>query len=538
MKRVTAFLAIAGLFLAGMGMVAFLLEGRLTILSKAHFLLAIIGISLFVLTHAKGIIQTFKSRTTQYGALASAYVLAVVGIIVVVNTMGALTSVQLLDLTANSLYTLAPQTRKVLDALNDNLTIMPFFNGGRSGMESVRPVNRLLRTFVSASRKVKLDPVDPLTDPLTAEKYKIVQDASLVLLYKGQTAKVNTITEENLTNTIIRLLDDRVKEACFTTGHGEPSLSGGDAAQVFGFSQLKELLERKGYHVKEVDLQGQAEVPPDCSVVLVAGPRSPLAEGELILLDQFLRLGGRVFTAVDAGVQSGLEPLLERWGVRLGNNIIMEKVVEGRLGGQSGFQPTTVKASVALTVTNYNQEYQITQDLSNIHPTKFLIARTVEPMQTATSELKVVPLMSTKKDSWISLNVEAAMTTSFARYNPAGGDRPGPATLAVASSLVTQSTTAPLQGYSMQARLVAVGDAQWLSNRFFRETQGFNSDLMLNMVGWLAGMEQYLAIAPRSTPARSLTLDNSQKRLIFCVTVIFIPELLLLLSAFVWWVRR
>jgi len=538
MKRIAAFLAIMGMFLAGVGMVAFLVEGRLTNLSKAHFLLAIIGIILFVLSRAEGIVKTLKSRSAQYGALASAYVLVVVAIILVVNVMGAVTSVQLVDLTANSLYTLAPQTHKVLDALQDNIVFMPFFNGGRSGMESVRPVNRLLHTFASASRKIKLEPADPLTDPLMAEKYSITQDGSLVLLYKGRSSKVNTITEENVTNALIRLLDDRPKVACFTTGHGEPSLSGDDSAQIYGLGRLRELLEKKEYQVKEVDLQGQTEAQPECTVILVAGPRSPLSEGELILLDQFLRLGGRVFAAVDAGVQSGLEPLLVRWGVQLGNSIILEKVVEGRLGGQAGFQPTDVKASLELTVTDYNQGYTITQDLSNVHPTKYFAARNVEPIQMATGEFKVVPLMKTKKDSWISYNVAAAMSRNYGRMNPAAGDRAGPAILAVASSMVTQSSMEPLQGFSRQARLVVVGDAQWLTNRFFSETTGYNSDLMLNMVGWLAGFEQFLAIAPRSSPARSVNLNPEQKQLVFNGTVVFIPELLLLLGAFVWWMRR
>ena len=118
------------------------------------------------------------------------------------------------------------------------------------------------------------------------------------------------------------------------------------------------------------------------------------------------------------------------------------------------------------------------------------------------------------------------------------GDRAGPAIIAMASSMTLQSPSEPLRGYSMQARLVAVGNAQWLTNRLFVESHNFNTDLMLNMLGWLAGMEQFIAIGVRSDSAKHLYLRVEQRRNIFYVAVVFLPELLLLIGALVWWVRR
>lgn len=532
MKRFISLLAIYGVFSAGVGMVAFLLEGRLTSLGKIHFLVAFILIGVFIFSNIKNILKTFGSRTARFGALVSVYVFIVIGVVFVVNVVGALTSLQIADLTESGLFTLAPQTRKVLDSLDEPLNMYAFYNGGRAGMESVRQVDRLLRTFAGYNRKVKLEAVDPFIDPLRAEKYGVTQNGTLILEYKGKTSKINTITEENITNALIRMLDDRQKIACFITNHGEYPIEGNPANEINGLALLKKLLERKDYQVRAIDLSAMSEAPADCTVILSVGPKLPFSGGELVLLDEFLQLGGRTFFGVDAGVQSNLEPLLARWGIILANDVVMEKVVEGELGGTGGFKPTTVKASLSLTVTDYKRNYPITQDLTHIHPTQFLGVRSVAPAQLTTPELKVVPLLWSKKDSWAETDVKTAMELGEALMEPDKGDKAGPVAISAVSSLIVPG------GYSRQARMAVIGNAQWLTNRFLNEANNYNSDLILNMLGWLAGLEQYVGIAPKASEAKHLFLRREQSRQIFNFTVIFIPELLLLIGAGVWWMRR
>lgn len=532
MKRVISLFAIYGIFSAGVGMVAFLLEGRLTNLGKFHFLLALILIGLFVLFNIKTIFKTFGSRTARFGALVSAYVFIVIGAVFVVNVAGALTSVQIADLTESGLFTLASQTRKVLDSLEEPLKMYAFYNGGRRGLENARQVERLLRTFAGYNRKVQLDAVDPFIDPLTAEKYGVTQNGTLIIEYKGKTSKINTITEENITNALIRMLDDRQKIACFITNHGEYAIEGNSANEVHGLALLKKLLERKDYQVKTIDLSTMSETPAECTVVLSVGPKLPFSSGELVLLDEFLQLGGRTFFGVDAGAQSNLEPLLARWGIILGDDVVMEKVVEGELGGSSGFRPTTVKASLSVTVTDYKRNYPITQDLTHIHPTQFLLARSVAPASLTTPELKVVPLLWSKKDSWAEMDVKSAMEVGESLMETDKGDKAGPIAISAVSSLIVPG------GYSRQARMAVIGNAQWLTNRLLNEANNYNSDLILNMIGWLVGMEQYVGIAPKASEAKHLFLRREQSRQVFNFTVIFIPEILLLIGAGVWWIRR
>ena len=122
--------------------------------------------------------------------------------------------------------------------------------------------------------------------------------------------------------------------------------------------------------------------------------------------------------------------------------------------------------------------------------------------------------------------------------NPGEGDEPGPLPLAAAASYVTQSAAEPLKGYSRQARIVAVGNAAWLENIMLDETRNYNTELALHVFDWLTGMEEFLALGARTTTARSLFLRYRQKKLLFNITVILLPELMLILGVFVWWIRR
>ncbi|MDQ6694521.1 MAG: ABC transporter, partial [Chloroflexota bacterium] len=58
-------------------------------------------------------------------------------------------------------------------------------------------------------------------------------------------------------------------------------------------------------------------------------------------------------------------------------------------------------------------------------------------------------------------------------------------------------------------------------------------------VSWLAGANELVSIRPKDPSARrTVTLDNTQKNLIFTSTVFGLPLLTLLTGAFMWWRRR
>src|SRR5215475_12212839 len=79
-------------------------------------------------------------------------------------------------------------------------------------------------------------------------------------------------------------------------------------------------------------LLGTNIVPMDCNLLVIAGPRDEFQDFELEKIDQYLTQGGRLLALFNAasinrdtgGEKTGLDKILEKWGVELGNSIIYD----------------------------------------------------------------------------------------------------------------------------------------------------------------------------------------------------------------------
>ena len=75
------------------------------------------------------------------------------------------------------------------------------------------------------------------------------------------------------------------------------------------------------------------------------------------------------------------------------------------------------------------------------------------------------------------------------------------------------------------------------TNRNFEGTF-FNRDLFLNTVGWLVGQSDLLSIRPRALRASRVSFSQGEGTSIFYLSVLVLPELLLIAGLAVWWRRE
>ncbi len=61
---------------------------------------------------------------------------------------------------------------------------------------------------------------------------------------------------------------------------------------------------------------------------------------------------------------------------------------------------------------------------------------------------------------------------------------------------------------------------------------------MMNAVSWAVGEDKQISIRPRSVRASRIALTSEQVTRIFYLSVLIVPELLLMLGIFVWDRRR
>lgn len=121
----------------------------------------------------------------------------------------------------------------------------------------------------------------------------------------------------------------RPLSACYLFGHGEHSLESGD--QRLGYLKFASLLAQNNIRLAPLSLLGTNTVPPDCNLLVIAGPTTSIPNTELQKIETYLNEGGRLLalfnanslderTGLDRAV--GLEKILAKWGVRVGDVII------------------------------------------------------------------------------------------------------------------------------------------------------------------------------------------------------------------------
>jgi hypothetical protein len=169
------------------------------------------------------------------------------------------------DLTPNQSYSLSPQTTKVLKELKNDLTIYVFDR--ESGFRGRRD---LLDNYSALTHRVTVRYVDPDRQPSLAGQFGIRNYGTVVVAGGDRHFEAQSSTEEGLTNAIVRLLKGQ-KTVYFIQGHGERDVDSSDRA---GYGRVKKQLESENRQVKTLVLLQKMEVPADCSLLVIAGPRA------------------------------------------------------------------------------------------------------------------------------------------------------------------------------------------------------------------------------------------------------------------------
>jgi ABC-type uncharacterized transport system involved in gliding motility auxiliary subunit len=425
-------------------------------------------------------------RGTRYGASAALLIVIALGVAVLANAVSLRYNARW-DLTENKRHSLSPQTVKLLKALKSPVEVIGFF---RSDTPGKRTAEDLLKQYAQASDgKFTYRVEDPDRSPGLARRYGVETYGTLVLQSGEKSEKVLDAEEERLTNALVKVTRPGNPIVYFVKGHGERDIS---SSERTGMSQAKEQLEKANYTVKDLEL-----LPP-----------------ELTAIDDYLAQGGHVLVMADPLQADGLAKYVAKYGVTLGQDLVVEPSPIGRLLG--------VGPEVPL-VMQYEQ-HPITKDMAKVM-TGFPLTRSVSPAKTPPKGMTVTPLAKTSADSWGETNLDG-----LRRGQPASRDdkdTPGPVPVLLAVTI--EPTPAPKVAGQAEAddskkpkgRLVVLGTSTFASN----QALGFqgNRDLFLNIVAWLAGQEDEIAVRPKDPRLNPIFATEAQKNAILWLSIVVLP---------------
>ena len=235
-----------------------------------------------------------EARQTKYAAYVTLYIVVILCIVSVANVLANRYN-KSYDATANKRYSLSDQTAKIVKGVSQPL-VMTYYDKGTAFQTG----KDILDRYATLSPKVKLDYVDPDKNPEAARAAGITKYGTTVVQIGAKKEQASAMTEEAVTGAIIRDLKSGSRNVCFLTGSGERQI---DDADRPGFSHFKDMLAKDDYTPKSINLLEKPEIPADCTVLVVGGPKTDYQQPEVDAIKNYVQGGGRAMFLLDLSAE-------------------------------------------------------------------------------------------------------------------------------------------------------------------------------------------------------------------------------------------
>jgi ABC-type uncharacterized transport system len=424
------------------------------------------------------------------------------------------------DLTKQKLFTLAPQTSSTLAGLKEKVRAIGFLPPSHPSYDAVEQLFR--RYQAEAPGKFEYSLKDPRRHPDLAAMYQLKEGQTTIVLARGEGEReahttLHMISEQDLTNALIKLNAVGSQKVYFLTGHGEWPLER-EAAPTndpgAALSELRKQILQEGYSVEELNLAGQKEVPRDASLVIIAGAKTPYTQPEAEALRQYLAAGGRMLYFAEFNSEPKLEALLAEYGVEVDQGIAAD--------------PQFNSGNPFALVSMFYGEHELTQPLLQRKlNTGFPTTRSLTVLRQGMAEgVKVQAVVLSSPFAWVETNPAADAT-------PSDGEKSGQLTLVAAATRDTKS--APDKRFD-EARVVVMGDSELLLDPNWGHEA--NRNLVLNALGWASHQVEKITIRPPDRDVSTLQLDRAVLEKIRFAATDLLPLSLMGLGLAIWLSRR
>ena len=374
------------------------------------------------------------------------------------------------------------------------------------------PLRATIGAFVARYRQHKPDLsmrfIDPDVDPGAMRERGISLDGEIEITHGGRSQRVSALNEREFTLALTRLARGGERILAYVVGHGERKP---DGEANFDLGRFATSLASDGIRSVTIDLSSTSRIPANTDLLVIGGPRVPLAPGEVNTLRDWIDGGGALLWLTDPASDDGLAALALALGVSVLPGTVVDAAGQGLGIGDPGFVAMSSYPAHATT-----REFALT----TLYPQASALGVRGD------SGFAAAPLLRSSARSW----TENGPVAGDIRFDAEAGEIPGPLDLALA---LTRLSPRPDRN---QQRIVVIGDGDFVSNSFIGN--GGNRALAARIVNWLLGDDALVDIAPNAAPDRSLALTKRQAGSVAVGFLIVLPLLLLLSGALIAWRRR
>lgn len=443
-----------------------------------------------------------KNIAFKGGSYAIVLTCIVLALLVVVNLLaGALpANLTKLDISSSKLYSITSNTKAVVNALEQDVTIYWIVQSGKE--DDV--IDNLLAKYESLSDHIEVVKRNPDVYPAFAKQYtdETVSNNSLVVVSgekyryvpysdiyvsQGSAYSYSYTTsfdgEGAITSAIDYVVSTQLPILYTLEGHGETALPDTFASQ----------LEKENVETESLSLLNVDEIPEDAAALMIHAPASDISEEEAKMLSEYVKSGGKLLILagpVADGELTNLYGILSDYGVAAVQGIVSES-------DRSHYA--------------FQAPYVLLPDLGDSDITAPLAEKNYMAIVPIAAGLQIsgdsaVSLLNTT-DSAYSKIAGYQQTT----YEKEDGDIDGPFSLGV-----------DIQDHS-SGRIIFFTSSYLLDDMYNAYSSGANNDMVMNALSALMGDRQAMSIRSKSLNYNYLTISESAASTIKLVMIGLVP---------------
>ena len=459
-----------------------------------------------------------KNIAFKGGSYAIVLTCIVLALLVVVNLLANALPASLtkLDISASKLYSITSNTKAVVNALEQDVTIYWVVQSGQE--DDV--IDNLLAKYDSLSDHIDVVKKNPDVYPAFAKQYtdETVSNNSLIVVSgekyryvpysdiyvsQGSAYSYSYTTsfdgEGAITSAIDYVVSTELPIVYTLEGHGEA-----DLPKAFADQLEKENIETKSLSLLTVD-----EIPEDAAALMIYAPASDLSAEEAKMLSEYVKSGGKLLALagpVADGELTNLYGILSDYGVTAAQGIVSEGDRE-----HYAFQAPYVLLPDL-------EDSDITAPLAE---KKYMAIIPIAAGLQLSSDSEAVSLLNTTDSAYSKL--AGYKQTSYEKEE---GDIDGPFSLGV-----------DIQDHS-SGRILFFSSSYLLDDMYNAYSSGANDDLVMNALSALMGDRQAMSIRSKSLNYNYLTISESAASLIKLVMIGLVPLCYLAMGVATVWDRR
>ncbi len=449
------------------------------------------------------------------------------------------------DLTREGRRPLSEQTVQLLRGLDKEVAVFGVFI--KAGDQDVQVRSEKARRFLERCHRytsnLSVEFFDPEQNVLKVQSLGLanLSPQGAVVVKCGTRLRVINFSNVNdrleegaFTQALIYVARDSEPKLYFLTGHEEPSLA--------SMSELSARLGEEAYVLEEFSMNVlDPQIPADCSVLVINGPKGDLQLPEVKAIQEYLQRGGRMLVLLEPwrvvarGVEHFLPMLFREYGIDVGTDIVLSHAKTQQEMVLAVFTPDFgligVNAPDIPRRGSYNESHLITRGFDQ--NMVFSLARSVGLEEELPEGVAGATLLYTLPGTWAETNLDTLFEEGRAKLD--AGDIEGPFGAAVAVTANTGAQVADTER-TRDARIVVVGDQDFISDDGIRVVGHWN--FLMNSLAWLTENEELVGVRPARQDDPPLRLTPNQDRAIAWVTILGAFQAIIVIGIITFAVRR